>query len=61
MFLSPLRFGKLPCLSFRLYFLKKRARDYVYNNPERIEEFLEHDDLGALSTQDVEFLREYVR
>lgn len=50
-----------PCMPVRLYFLKEGLRDYAYNNPERIEEILEYDDLGALSTQDVEFLREYVR
>lgn len=58
---SPLRHNGCPCVPFRNYFSKKWLVDYAYNNPERLDEILEYDCCGALSTQDVNFLREYAR
>lgn len=49
----------LPCLPFRNYFLKKWLVVYAYNNPEYLDYVLEYDCEGALSTQDIKFLREW--
>lgn len=52
---------KVPCLPVRLHLSNLWLRDFAFNNPERLDEILEYDSDGALSTQDIEFLREYTR
>ncbi len=54
-------FLPVPCLPVRQYLSNIWLRDFAFNNPERLDEILEYDCCGALSTQDVNFLREYAR